>query len=220
MTYDPEKHHRHSIRLRDYDYSQAGGYFVTICTQDRKCVFGQIVDGEIYLNDLGQAVRWIWNAQPERFPDIKLDQYAIMPNHLHGIIILARTDYFAHQDSYIAKVPDRFKKQAGAINRAPTKVPAPQQAGAINRAPTKVPSPQQAGAINRAPTLGEIIRTFKALTTRYLHAAGVSDFAWQDNYFEHVIRNEDDLDRIRQYIIDNPTHWTENSSFTEEGFIL
>ena len=205
MKDDPKIPYRRSIRLKTYDYTHTGAYFVTLCTQDRKCMFGEIVDGEIHLNDVGQAIQWIWNALPERFPNIQLDQYAIMPNHLHGIIILARTDYFAHQDSYVAKVPDRFKQHM--------------QAGAINRAPTKVPSPHQAGAIHCAPTLGEIIRTFKALTTRYLRAAGVSDFAWQGSYFEHVIRNEDDLDRIQQYIIDNPTHWTENSSFTEEGFI-
>ena len=89
-----------------------------------------IIDDEMHLNDIGQAVRWIWNAMPERFPTIELDQYVIMPNHIHGIIILHPYE----------------------------------------------------GAMNCAPTLGLILRTFKALATRYLHAAGASDFAWQRNF--------------------------------------
>ena len=82
------KHHRRSIRLKGYDYSQAGAYFVTICTQDRECLFGDIVDGEMRLNDAGQMVHRIWNDLSVEYPDIEIDEFIVMPNHFHGIIVI------------------------------------------------------------------------------------------------------------------------------------
>ena len=85
--YDPLKHHRRSIRLQGYDYSSAGMYFVTICVKDRECLFGEITDGQMHLSEAGQMVdRW-WQKIPEKFPDIELGEYQIMPNHFHGIVI-------------------------------------------------------------------------------------------------------------------------------------
>ena len=89
MKYDPDKHHRRSIRLKGYDYSQAGAYFVTICTQDRECLFGDVVDGEMRLNDAGQMVHRIWNDLSVKYPDIEMDEFVVMPNHVHGIIMLS-----------------------------------------------------------------------------------------------------------------------------------
>lgn len=88
MTCDPHKHHRRSIRLQGYDYTQAGAYFVTICTQDRACLFGEVVDGEMRLNDAGQMVQAEWNALPDRFPSVGRDAFVVMPNHVHGIIVI------------------------------------------------------------------------------------------------------------------------------------
>ncbi|MFN4294850.1 MAG: transposase, partial [Thermoflexales bacterium] len=88
MTYDPQKHHRRSIRLKGYDYSQAGAYFITIVAQDRACLFGEVVDGEMRLNDAGRMVWDEWNALPDRFPGLELDAFVVMPNHVHGIIVL------------------------------------------------------------------------------------------------------------------------------------
>ncbi|MEW6570501.1 MAG: transposase [Nitrospirota bacterium] len=87
MPYNPEIHHRRSIRLKDYDYSQMGAYFVTICTKDRECLFGEISDSKMELNDAGVIVAEVWNDLQNRFP-VKLDEYVIMPNHVHGIIIV------------------------------------------------------------------------------------------------------------------------------------
>ena len=88
MTYNPDIHHRHSIRLREYDYSATGAYFITICTQDRTCRFGEICEGAIVLNDAGLMVESAWNALPERYPGVELDAFVVMPNHFHGIIVL------------------------------------------------------------------------------------------------------------------------------------
>ena len=86
MTYNPDKHHRRSIRLKDYDYNQPGSYFITICTHEKKCLFGEIVDYEMHLNDAGQIVEALWSKIPQHFPGIELDAYVTMPNHFHGII--------------------------------------------------------------------------------------------------------------------------------------
>ena len=87
MNYDPEKHHRRSIRLKGYDYTQAGSYFVTISVQDRDCLFGEIINGEMKLNLAGNQVYNWWNKWPQKFSNIELYKFIIMPNHLHGIII-------------------------------------------------------------------------------------------------------------------------------------
>src|SRR5437773_396353 len=88
MKYNSEIHHRRSIRLRGYDYSRAGLYFITICTKDRECLFGKIADGEMVLNDAGKIAFDEWMKLPERFPNFDLDVFQIMPNHIHGIIVL------------------------------------------------------------------------------------------------------------------------------------
>lgn len=88
MKHDPDRYHRRSIRLKGYDYSQAGAYFVTICTQGRECLFGEVVDGEMRLNEAGQMVHRIWNDLFVKYPDIEIDEFVVMPNHFHGIIII------------------------------------------------------------------------------------------------------------------------------------
>jgi REP element-mobilizing transposase RayT len=88
MKYDPQKHHRRSIRLKGYDYSQAGAYFVTIITHDRARLFGEIAEGDMRLNDAGRMIWAEWDALPLRFPTIELDAFVVMPNHVHGIMVL------------------------------------------------------------------------------------------------------------------------------------
>ena len=88
MPYTPAIHHRRSIRLKGYDYSQAGMYFVTICVQKHTCLFGEIVDGEMFLNDYGKIVQTVWDKLPQHYDNIQLDKFVIMPNHIHGIIVI------------------------------------------------------------------------------------------------------------------------------------
>ncbi len=88
MKYDPHKHHRRSIRLKGYDYSRAGAYFITICTRNRECLFGDIVDGAMVLNAAGRMIDAVWNAIPEYYPCVDIGTFQIMPNHIHGIIII------------------------------------------------------------------------------------------------------------------------------------
>jgi REP element-mobilizing transposase RayT len=89
MTFNPDTHHRRSNRLREYNYSQAGGYFVTICTWQRKCLFGEIVAGKMQLNDLGTHVCETWTDMPRHYRHVALDAFVVMPNHVHGIIVIS-----------------------------------------------------------------------------------------------------------------------------------
>jgi REP element-mobilizing transposase RayT len=189
-----ERHHRRSIRLRGYDYSQAGAYFVTICTQDRAGPFGEVVDGEMRLNDAGRMVLAVWDELPSRFPTVEVDAFVIMPNHVHGIVVIA--DAPAAANVRAGLVPAAANVRAGLV-------PAHSGATTDHGATTRV-----------APTLGDVVGAFKSLTT-VLYARGVNSYGWppfckrlwQRNYYEHIIRNEEALDAIRQYIVDNPVRW-------------
>jgi REP element-mobilizing transposase RayT len=157
MTYDPNIHHRRSIRLRGYDYSQAGAYFVTICTRDRERLFGYIVNGALQPNSYaGIVVEW-WNSIPEHFPSVELDASVVMPNHMHGIVVLA----------------------------TPTSTSA------------------------QPPTLGRVIAYFKYQSTKDVNQRRppLGNAVWQRNYYEHIIRDQESLRRIREYIVNNPQQW-------------
>lgn len=167
MTYEPGKHRRRSIRLKGYDYSKSGAYFITIVTRNRACLFGKVVNGEIRLNDAGRMVVTEWEMIPERFPTVALDAFIVMPNHVHGIIVITNA----------AIVHD------GATTRV-------------------------------APTLGDVVGAFKSrVTVEYIRGVKTSGWTpfhrdlWQRNYYEHIIRNKDALNRIRKYITDNPARW-------------
>lgn len=186
MVFNPNMHHRRSLRLQGYDYSQAGAYFVTICTHNRACLFGEVVDGEMRLNETGRMVASALQAISDHFPQVDVDAFVVMPNHVHGIIVINGVGA-----QFIA--PNTHETDAAAINL---------------------------GAINRAPTLGDMVRAFKARSTRdiRLREPGVS--VWQRNYYEHIVRNEDDLARIREYIVNNPLQWAldrENPANRKEG---
>jgi REP-associated tyrosine transposase len=187
--YNPEKHHRRSIRLAGYDYRQSGAYFVTIVTQNRICVFGDVTDEEIVLNDTGRISQASWIGLSSRFPTVSLDSFVVMPNHIHGIITVGAR--FIAPDSAQFIAPDSDSVQFIAP------VSAPHNHVGIARE----------GAMNRAPTLGEIVRAFKAASTRMIRQTANPSFAWQRNYYEHIIREEESLNRIRQYILENPARW-------------
>lgn len=186
MTLTNNKYHRRSIRLRDYDYSQAGTYYITICTQNRVSLFGNITDSKIVLNDAGTMVEKWWLELPQKFQDIALDEYIIMPNHFHGIIIINNNN---------VGVPLVGTQNTGNI--------------ISDKADTRP-----------APTIGDIIGVFKSMTTNeYIHNIRENEWKpfngklWQRNYYEHIIRDETDLNRIREYIINNPANWKIDENF-------
>jgi putative transposase len=178
--------YRQSLRLKDYDYSQNGAYFITICTQNRECLFGSIVNGKMQLNDAGKMVQnWI-KKLPEKFPNVILDEYIIMPNHLHMITMI-------ENQSVEAKPCFR----PGSDNYA---------MGDYMESPLRVP--------NSYDGLGRYISWFKRMSTnQYINAVKSENFLpfnkrlWQRNYYEHVIRNKQSFEQIREYVIYNPASW-------------
>ncbi len=167
------RNHRRSIRLKGYDYTGVGAYFVTICTQDRLHLFGEIVGADMILNDAGHMVENCWNEIPTHFPHMQLDQFVVMPNHVHGILWIT--------------------KAVGAKNISP------------------LPPPSSKRPTGTSKTIGSIIRGFKIGVTKWMRQHKQVLDTWQRNYHEHIIRNEDDLNSIRQYIMENPRLWAEDS---------
>jgi len=114
MAHDPDKPHRRSIRLKEYDYSQPGAYFVTICAWDRACLLGDIVDGEMQLNPLGTTAAECWHAIPHHFPRVVLDAVVVMPNHIHGIIVIRES-----RRGEASATPIRLFKEPGESDASP-----------------------------------------------------------------------------------------------------
>lgn len=181
LIFNPDIHHRHSIRLKDYDYSLEGWYFITICTQNRECLFGKILNRQMILNEYGQNVNQCWLEIPNHFPSVILHEYIIMPNHLHGIIQI--------------KYDNNNATPVGAGSACPNNNDRINHDGQANPAPT-ISHPHIA--------LGNIIGYFKYQTTRQID---LPTKLWQRNYHEHIIRNQNSYQRIADYIGINPACW-------------
>ena len=183
MTYDPQWHHRRSIRLPGYDYSQEGVIFVTACTYQRENLFGEVVAGQMVTNDIGRIVLAAWQGLPLRFPSLILDEFVVMPNHIHGILIFAGGE-----------------SGAGADAPAGTTVGAEKKEGVVAL---------QEGAASGAPTLAQVMRVFKSLVAvsgnRLL--GRTERPLWQRNFYEHIIRTEQVLEKAQWYTAENPRRW-------------
>ncbi len=191
MTYNPDIHHRHSIRLKDYDYSQAGAYFLTICTWQRECLFGEIVDGEIELNVIGRIVETVFCRLPEYFINITLDNYVNMPNHFHAIIFI---------NDIVGAKQDSPALPAFVANGANVATTDNGKAGETFALPLRGTS---------SGSFCSVVQNFKSVSTRKIntHRKNPGCPVWQRNYYERVIRNEYELTRAREYVVNNPLKW-------------
>lgn len=171
MLHNPDIHHRRSIRLRDYNYTQTGAYFVTVCTYQRECLLGEIVDGEMQLNGYGNVTKTCWEWLSQQYLYVELDEWVVMPNHLHGILVINE---------------DRGK---GGSRTAPT-------------------------VLSKRKPLGRLIGAFKTISNKQINefCGRKGESVWQRNYYEHIIRNEEELNRIREYIITNALKWAEDEN--------
>lgn len=162
MSDNPGILHRRSLRLKGYDYSQAGAYFVTICVHEKKCLFGEVIGSKMEVNEIGRRVQMVWDGLPAHYPYVATDAFVIMPNHVHGVIAI----------------------RAG-----------------LKPAPTK------------RHGLSEIVRAFKTFSARQINEFRNTPGApvWQRNYYEHIIRNDEDYNRIAEYIATNPQRWRDDS---------
>ncbi|MEX0269157.1 transposase [Leptolyngbyaceae cyanobacterium UHCC 1019] len=222
---------RRSIRLQGYDYASAGAYFITICTQNRACVFGEISDGTMQLNDAGQMVEKVWQSSPQRFPHVCLDAFVVMPNHVHGIIQLRAGTPEERAGTRPAPTLDMKSVGAPLVGALPTVDNANSGERAGTRpAPTLDMKSVGAPLVGALPTvddtipddpkakwglsLGDVIGVFKSIAT-HQYTIGVKQQnwepfhkrLWQRNYYEHVIRDETALQKIWDYIQSNPLSW-------------
>jgi putative transposase len=187
MTYDPRIHPR-STRLRGHDYGGGGAYFVTCCVEGKECLFGRVVESTMLVNECGELVQRTWAAIPQRFPSVILDGFQVMPNHWHGILVISG--------------PGLEPSLAVAVG-APVIHPKPTR-GLAGASPgfTK----------DNDPSLGNVVGAFKSISTiavnRLLSRTGRR--LLQEDYFEHVIRNVDSREKIRDYIRTNPARWQED----------
>ena len=196
MKYDPKIHHRRSMRLRGYDYSSPGAYSVTICTQDRLCLLGDVVKGQMVKNAAGEMVHSLWWRLASDYPSLDLDAFQVMPNHTHGIFVIRRGEPGVRPESGSILAPCRGEPGVR-----------PQGLGDHKDRPY---------ARGTMPgSVGRIVQGFKSQTTdAYINGVrerGWRRFPgklWQRDYYEHVVRNEDELNRIREYILTNPSRWT------------
>ncbi|MBN1197023.1 MAG: hypothetical protein JXA62_06425 [Candidatus Aminicenantes bacterium] len=184
MDKNPNKHNRRSIRLRGFDYSSVGAYFVTICTHKHKCVFGEVINSQMVLNDAGMMVQEVWDQIRGNYTGVETDEFVIMPNHIHGIIVLVGAAPRGRPDGYHACAENEYGATGQPQGVAPTL------------------------------SLPDVVLRFKTMTTkRYADSVkeyGWPSFPgklWQRNYYEHIIRNEIEWKHLREYIINNPVKW-------------
>jgi putative transposase len=187
--FDPKIHHRRSIRLKEYDYAQAGGYYITIVTWQRECLFGEIVNGEMMLNNRGEIANACWREIANHFQNVELGAFVVMPNHVHGIIFIVdrRGAVLAPEENGEDKISanNKFIGKTSGGETPPL----------------------------RRPTLGQIMAYFKYQSTKRMNLlsnTGVTTKFWQRNYYEHVIRDEQDLQNKTEYIQANPLLWEQD----------
>ena len=198
MTLFKDKYRIESVRLQGYDYSQPGAYFITIVTHNRQCLFGNIVDGEMMWNEFGELVKNEWLKTGIIRPNIVIDAFVVMPNHLHGILIITGND------------DGRGFRGGGGRDTlqrvSTTKSDMESDTGMGTKTIEQFGKPTK----NSIPT---IVRLFKSTTTKQINQLRQTPMRplWQHNYHEHIIRDNNELTRIRQYIINNPKRWKEDN---------
>lgn len=196
MTYDPIIHQRRSVRLPDYGYAQPGAYCITICAHQRRCIFGKVKDGRVHPSYVGEIVREEWLRTPGVRPDVTLDEWIVMPNHMHAIVFVGA---HGHAPPPLGL---RWPEHPKGATRSVT---GDADDGAHVHAPLQRPR----------RCLGSLVGGFKGTVTARANALRNAPGApvWQRSYYEHVIRDAAELNDIRLYIARNPSYWdtdTEN----------
>jgi len=206
MPFDREKHHRRSIRLKGFNYTQGNAFFVTICSYQRECIFGNIFDGLMVLNEQGKCIEKAWLETATKRPNIKLDEFIIMPNHFHGIIWITDEAHFHRRDT-ACRAPYAY--------RAPRIDFFPRSLGTACRAPQPDLKCERFGR-PVSGSLPTIIRSFKSAAGKYVNESRGSPGTpvWQRNYYEHIIRDNDELQKIMEYICCNPKNWQSDEEYS------
>ena len=182
------KYRIESTRLKNWDYSSEGAYFVTLCTQNREYFFGDIVDGTMNYSRTGEMVAKEWENTKNIRSNVELDKWIVMPNHIHGIVVIKNSNAKTRHVETHCNASLRRKSSSNQFG------------------------PQ-------SHNLASIIRGFKGASTKQIHVEGFMTFAWQPRFYDHIIRDENDLNRIREYIINNPIKWNSDRNNLENLYM-
>ncbi len=192
------KYRTETSRLKSWNYSWNGAYFVTICTQNRKPFFGEISDQKMIFSDIGKIVNRCWNEIPDHFPFVQLGEFIVMPNHVHGIVLIDKSNdesveaqHFASQNDDIIKTPREAQGIAPLRN-------------------SKQKSQNQFGP--QSNNLASIVRGFKIGVTKNARKIR-RDFRWQPRFYDHIIRDQGSYQRISEYIQTNPKNWDQDKFY-------
>jgi REP element-mobilizing transposase RayT len=225
MPYNPNIRHRRSIRLKGYDYSQAGLYFITICCDNRICLFGNVVNGEMELNDAGKIADACWMEIPNHFPNAVLHEHIVMPNHVHGIVELVGAKHFSPDmpdTPNASNTPNEYFPDNNRVKHFSPDMP--DTSNTSNTSNEYFPDSNRAKGFSplRSPskTIGSVVRGFKIGVTKWFRNTMADDFppqrqVWQRNYHEHIIRNEQSYQTISNYIINNPIKWADDKFYKQ-----
>lgn len=182
-----DKYRIPSARWAAWDYASNAAYFITICTARREHYFGAVTNGTMTLTPVGQAAMDCWNEIPAHFPFVVLDEFVVMPNHVHGILVIDKPSATVGTQNAYTVETQNFASLPSSSNRF---------------------GPQ-------SQNLASIVRGYKIGVTQYAHQNDIP-FSWQDRYHDHVIRNEGEYNRIRQYICENPQRWADDTYYASE----
>ena len=202
--YNPTIHDRRSIRLKGYDYSQTGLYFITICCDNKICRFGKIVDNEMFLNDYGNIAFEEWAKTPSLRPQVELDVFIVMPNHIHAILKIndkpSMGELPSPNNTTIDDKHYEINDRRGVLHTPYITIDdKPRESNTPPRSPSQ--------------TLGAIVRGYKSSVTKQLGLMGFKGKLWQGNYYEHIIRNEPSYQTLAEYVINNPLKWTDDKFY-------
>ena len=240
MTLFRNKYRVETTRLRGWDYSQDGFYFVTICTNNRDCLFGEIVDDIMYLNDFGKIVNDCWFDLPNHYSNIILDAFCIMPNHIHGIIVIdnppdgtmgsgivVETGFkpVSTVESTEPGIVETGLKPVSTVESTelgivetgfkPVSTVESTEPGIVETGLKPVSTIGSTSSGNQHHGLFEFMRALKTFSARQINELRNTrgETVWQSRFYDHIIRNDESLERIREYILNNPKSWAEDIHF-------
>ncbi len=218
MKYDSRIHCRRSIRLKEYDYSRAGWYFITVCTFRGLCLFGNILNGKMNICKAGQMVKKWWFELNNKYPEIELRDFVIMPNHIHGLIEIKSDVHSKSVGAILCDRPDiHVSSDSSDQNNKQQKMQNLYDSTNIDNIERCKHDDQGEHA---GSPLHEIIKWFKTMTTNE-YIRGVKENLWEPfnkklwhrNYYEHIIRNEKSYNQIAEYVQNNPLNWQDDKYF-------
>lgn len=223
-----------SARLQTWDYGWNAAYFITICTANREHYFGEIVDRHLVATAIGKIVETEWLKTPGLRPDMNLElgEFVVMPNHFHAILVIGKNKYNQNDRGKIGDQHDDYhtvdqrdccdtvdqRDCRDAMHRVSTSSSSPQSSLSTpppSIATNDLPHKNQFGPQRK--NLASIMRGFKSSVTKNAHAINPA-FGWQERFHDHIIRDDDECQRIAHYIANNPSNWENDKFYKEDGY--